>query len=192
DSDVRSLSLLGELILAAIRPEEEDRLAELAKKIVPQPAPQDPQKSEKSEAAPSPPVTPATVIVDEKFAPAPIKKPVAKDGMAAELASTTSTVSEPLLNSKSVPVEAPGSQPKEERALSSIALTAGLVLIVIALGWAVVWKARHSEQAISANTRLTSGPRKSDLATLAPDQQQPTPEVKAGAIPEVTGIRHWS
>src|SRR6266566_8672151 len=30
DSDVRSLNLLGELILAAIRPEEEDRLAELA------------------------------------------------------------------------------------------------------------------------------------------------------------------
>ncbi len=32
DSDVRSLNLLGELILAAIRPEEEDRLAELAKR----------------------------------------------------------------------------------------------------------------------------------------------------------------
>src|SRR5439155_22113432 len=35
DSDVRSLNLLGELILAAIRPEEEDRLAELGKKILP-------------------------------------------------------------------------------------------------------------------------------------------------------------
>src|SRR5579864_449808 len=34
DSDVRSLNLLGELILAAIRPEEEDRLAEIAKRIV--------------------------------------------------------------------------------------------------------------------------------------------------------------
>ncbi len=32
DTDVRSLNLLGELILAAIRPEEEDRLAELARK----------------------------------------------------------------------------------------------------------------------------------------------------------------
>ncbi len=192
DSDVRSLTLLGELILAAIRPEEEDRLAELAKKIVPQTAPQDPQKSEKREAAPSPPVTPAKVIVDEKFAPSAIKKPVAKEGVAAELASTTSTFPEPRLNPKSAPVEAPGSAPKEERALSSIALTAALVLIVIALGWAVVWKARHSEQAISANTTLTSSPSKSDLATLAPDQSQPAPEIKAGAIPEVTGIRHWS
>lgn len=34
DSDVRSLNLLGELILAAIRPEEEDRLAELAARVV--------------------------------------------------------------------------------------------------------------------------------------------------------------
>jgi N-acetylmuramoyl-L-alanine amidase len=34
DSDVRSLNLLGELILAAIRPEEEDWLAELAARVV--------------------------------------------------------------------------------------------------------------------------------------------------------------
>jgi len=34
ESDVRSLNLLGELILAAIRPEEEDRLAELAARVV--------------------------------------------------------------------------------------------------------------------------------------------------------------
>jgi N-acetylmuramoyl-L-alanine amidase len=34
ESDERSLNLLGELILAAIRPEEEDRLAEIAKGVV--------------------------------------------------------------------------------------------------------------------------------------------------------------
>lgn len=33
DSDVRSLNLLAELILAALRPEEEDRLAEIARKV---------------------------------------------------------------------------------------------------------------------------------------------------------------
>src|ERR1700686_164548 len=37
DKDVKSLSLLGELILAAIHPEEEDRLAQLAEQILPQP-----------------------------------------------------------------------------------------------------------------------------------------------------------
>ena len=34
DSDVRSLSLLGELILSAMRPEEEERFAELSKRVV--------------------------------------------------------------------------------------------------------------------------------------------------------------
>ena len=35
DSDVRSLNLLGELILAAIRPEEEHHLAEMAREVLP-------------------------------------------------------------------------------------------------------------------------------------------------------------
>jgi N-acetylmuramoyl-L-alanine amidase len=34
DSDVRSLSLLAELILAAMRPEEEDRLAEISQRVI--------------------------------------------------------------------------------------------------------------------------------------------------------------
>src|SRR6202022_4225768 len=34
DSDVRSLNLLAELILAALRPEEEDRLAEISRRVV--------------------------------------------------------------------------------------------------------------------------------------------------------------
>ncbi|HUK46581.1 MAG TPA: N-acetylmuramoyl-L-alanine amidase [Terriglobales bacterium] len=37
ESDVKSLNLLGELILAAIHPEEEDRLAQLAEQILPKP-----------------------------------------------------------------------------------------------------------------------------------------------------------
>ncbi|PYV48101.1 MAG: hypothetical protein DMG94_04250, partial [Acidobacteria bacterium] len=41
DSDVRSLNLLGELILAAIRPEEENLLAQLAEQVVPAPAPEE-------------------------------------------------------------------------------------------------------------------------------------------------------
>src|SRR5437667_5053753 len=53
DSDVRSLNLLGELILAAIRPEEEDRLAELAIQVVPQPAPEELRKPEERASAPA-------------------------------------------------------------------------------------------------------------------------------------------
>jgi N-acetylmuramoyl-L-alanine amidase len=56
DSDVRSLSLLGELILAAIRPEEEDRLAEMAKRAIAEPfltASQIPLRTEPAERAPT-------------------------------------------------------------------------------------------------------------------------------------------
>src|SRR5215470_6926140 len=38
ESDVRSLKLLGELILAAVRPEVEDRLAQLAERVLPEAA----------------------------------------------------------------------------------------------------------------------------------------------------------
>jgi N-acetylmuramoyl-L-alanine amidase/putative methionine-R-sulfoxide reductase with GAF domain len=213
DSDVRSLNLLGELILAAVRPEEEDRLAELAKKIVvPEPAPRPTHLA--SEAPAVTPHVPAKIIVDEKFAPPAVVTPVivppsmvppviaplapdppvpVKASAVSDPASAIPTFAEPLLNPKPVPIEAPGSLPKEGRSLSSILLTAALVLVVIGLGWAVVWKARHVEQAISANTRPISSVKKTELnAPLAPDQTTPSPEVKAGAFPEVTGIRHWS
>ena len=38
DSDVRSLKLLAELILAAMKPEEENRLAEISQRLVAEPA----------------------------------------------------------------------------------------------------------------------------------------------------------
>jgi len=68
DSDVRSLNLLGELILAAIRPEEEDRLAEISRKIVvPEPA----RLSNQTEVLAQP--KSARLIVDEKFSPLPAR-----------------------------------------------------------------------------------------------------------------------
>ena len=51
DSDVRSLNLLGELILAAVRPEEEHHLAEMAREVLPEPA-----------GKPAPIVIPAPVV----------------------------------------------------------------------------------------------------------------------------------
>jgi len=202
DSDVRSLNLLGELILAAIRPEEEDRLAELAKRVVvPEPpSQQEPRTRQTPEAPEVTPHAPAKIIVDEKFvplaiAPLPIAPPATvKASAVAEPAVDTPTFSEPRLNPKPVPMEAPGSQPKDSRSVSTILLTAALVLIVLGLGWAVVWKAKHVDQSISASTRPVPpvNSTKTDLAILAPDQSVPSPEVKAGATPEVTGIRHWS
>jgi N-acetylmuramoyl-L-alanine amidase len=54
DSDVHSLNLLGELILAAIRPEEEHHLAEMAREVIPDSALQKPEASVPRTAPPPP------------------------------------------------------------------------------------------------------------------------------------------
>ncbi len=201
DSDERSLNLLGELILAAIRPEEEDRLAEFAQRIViSETAPQ--PESRTSEAPAATPNVPAKIIVDEKFVPPVVTPPVvipphivppviAKASAVAKPVVEIPALPDLLLNPKPVPIEAPGSLPRESRSVSGILLTAALVLIVLGLGWAVVWKAKHVEQSISASTRPIASPRKTDLNPTVAGQPQPVPP-KAGALPEVTGIRHWS
>ena len=218
DSDVHSLNLLGELILAAIRPEEEDRLADLAKAVVisepvPEPASEvapEVASDVASEAAalelanelahgptPAPDVhepqapqlhAPARVIIDEKFAPRSSAKEAPDAGVEIP------PLPELRLNPKPAPIEAPGSLPKESRSVSGILVTAALILIVIGLGWAVFWKGKHIEQTISASTRPVPSvsTTKNDLAILSPEQSAPSPAVKPGATPEVTGIRHWS
>lgn len=241
ESDVRSLKLLGELILAAVRPEVEDRLAQLAERVLPdakpaaaqeqlpkaeiakppavpdlttpskpdavevaiaktadaQPASDLPQATvasagpapapEKAEIKPiSPAALPAKIIVDEKFARAP------KIDKAEEpKLITIPDLPEPRLNRRAVPLEAPGSIAKE-RKLPGILLTAALVLVALGLGWAVVWKARHVEQSIHADTKLPIVPVKATTSEIAEPESTPASEAKPNATPQVTGIRHWS
>jgi N-acetylmuramoyl-L-alanine amidase/putative methionine-R-sulfoxide reductase with GAF domain len=241
ESDVRSLKLLGELILAAVRPEVEDRLAQLAERVLPdakpaaaqeqlpkaeiakppavpdlttpskpkaaevavartadaQPASDLPQATvasagpapapEKAEIKPiSAEALPAKIIVDEKFARAP------KIDKAEEpKLITIPDLPEPKLNRRAVPLEAPGSIAKE-RKLPGILLTAALVLVALGLGWAVVWKARHVEQSIHADTKLPIVPVKPTTSAIAEPESTPASEAKPTATPQVTGIRHWS
>lgn len=252
DSDVRSLNLLGELILAAVRPEEEERLAEDAARVIvpavashasvnpeasepiamasaaiapaavdsgasgdgksatvatsqelsqpststtlgaettpsakPRPriiideilTPPQPQRDGKQSFLPKieipPPVVPVDAPVEQSLAKAPEEAPATA---AAELA----------------PQEAPGSGIAEPRhSAASMGLIAALVLIAIGLGWAIVSKIRHAEQAISANTQRTV-----EVKTGEDDAREiilPAPaEVKPGPTPEVTGLRQWS
>ena len=169
DSDVRSLNLLGELILAAIRPEEGDRLAELAKDVIPE--------------AIHVPDTPAKVLVDEKLAPQPVSvdaaasKPEAKVPAPDPVAPSATQV---------VPVLAEPAPPKAGRSIQGASLTAALVLIAVGLGWAWMWKYHHVEQAISANMQSASR-----MSSQAPGAVAASP-IKPGATPQIVGLRHWS
>jgi N-acetylmuramoyl-L-alanine amidase len=211
DSDVRSLNLLGELILAAIRPEEEDRLAEIAKSIiVPNAAPIVP--IEPSAATDAEVLPQSRIVADEKFAPpSESKEPAtpeapceAHSSTATDLRSPAATDLPALIDSKKEEqAEAAGADiipqqegplPKEHpdrHSLAGPSLIAALVLIAIGLGWAVWIKVRHAEEAISANTQplleVNTGEGETREIIL------PAPaEVKPGPAPEVTGIHSLS
>jgi N-acetylmuramoyl-L-alanine amidase/putative methionine-R-sulfoxide reductase with GAF domain len=185
DSDVRSLNLLGELILAAIRPEEEDRLAELATSIVPVATPV--QSREAIEDTAHPAVPSAKVLVDEKVVP----KPEATVAPTEEAQHDAPAVLVPTSN-----LEAPGSLPRVSlgtgsRSFSGILLTAALVLVVIGLGSALSWRIRqikHMEQSISANTQAVRPSARMETPEPSPSSPAPRP----GSTPQVTGISHWS
>jgi N-acetylmuramoyl-L-alanine amidase len=191
ETDVRSLKLLGELILAAIRPEEEDRMAELAGQIV---IPQPQAVTAESEAAPSEPAAtlPQPMLVDEKFTPA---VPQDQSAKTAPVAAETPVATE---QREAEPAEAsrPEAEPdfelpaqSSDRSFVGAALIAALVLAVAGLGWGVYAKMRHAEQSISASTRSANAGQPSGI----PEPSQPpiTP-LKPGATPRVTALHHSS
>src|SRR5262249_31424705 len=97
DADVKSLNLLGELILAAIRPEEEDRLAEIPRKIVvPEPA-----RFVDTPTALGPKTS--RIIVDEKFAPVTAST-------AAEAAAPESKTEPVPVPAEEIAAEAPAAE----------------------------------------------------------------------------------
>ncbi len=108
DSDVRSLNLLGELILAAIRPEEEHHLAEMASAILPEPpAPLTAEPKTEGTATADSPVPPPAASA----APAPVAvtpsivagSPAAAPPAVVLPASGTAPVSKILQDEKFAP-----------------------------------------------------------------------------------------
>jgi N-acetylmuramoyl-L-alanine amidase/putative methionine-R-sulfoxide reductase with GAF domain len=211
DSDVRSLNLLGELILAAIRPEEEDRLAEISRKIVvPEPA----RLSDDPAAVLAQPKS-ARLIVDEKFSPlaaraatesvkletepektpdpAPLQEETKQANASAEHIRESFSAAATYLAEHAIPspkeLEAPGQLPGH-RSVAGIALIAASVVVALGLGWMLVQKIRHSEQAISANTQTPVEIRTSN--TQSAEILPTPPAAKPGTMPQVTGIRQWA
>jgi len=183
DSDVRSLDLLGELILAAIRPEEEERLVESAEQIAME--------------APLP-LMPAKIIVDEKFAPEPVLEKVA----AAESAVESATVPKqaPSIGPNLFPSTESGPEAQIEleaekngRRLSVVLTVAALVVLASVFGWADWWKIRHSQASLVASAPGASGLKRSETEVTQPNAPADVnPPLKSGGITRVLGIRHFS
>jgi len=210
DSDVRSLNLLAELILSAMKPEEEDRLREISRQVVPSAAADvemsfvfEPEAEEPSqgrsdhygaaEAASaknnggraSPPVQPGEDARPPQFA-------------AAENAESKSISSAPA--KRELPHSPPG-----------LAVVAAVVMFAVALGATVWWKLGRrapSPSVQASSVAIIAKPQgetekehgaavaipAADNSTQTEDQSDPPPATpeEAGLLPQITGIRHWS
>lgn len=169
DSDVRSLSLLAELILAALRPEEEDRLAEISRRLtqrepeVPSQSAQESAESQGNESAIKPTQEPADPAVAAVPDLAEVARERSRPGMMVVLAIV----------------------------VVAVALGGGV-------WWNMhrkVQSAAASPPTISQSTAqappLQSTPPASEDDELAVDEN-PSPKQQLSVLPQVTGIRHWS
>jgi N-acetylmuramoyl-L-alanine amidase len=190
DSDVRSLSLLAELILAAMKPEEEDRLAEISQRVV---------LANKVEARQS---------IENSEPEAEHKVQNRLPNARAESAPVASKPRSSLTNSDA-DTSQPDNSPEISSALSQTESSRpGLTVVLVAVLAAVVltgglwWKIRRPTQISVAASRpvvlpaspVENKPTQSETenaATDAADAFSSTPE-KPGTLPRVTGIRQSS
>jgi N-acetylmuramoyl-L-alanine amidase/putative methionine-R-sulfoxide reductase with GAF domain len=194
DTDVRSLKLLAELILAAIKPEEEDRMAEISQKVVQTPLQAElssPQTDSEIVPLPQAPTSPSVESDLEKTAIAAIPE---------------IRIAEPAPAIFSTPEE-------RHRITPGLLIVVLLVLLAMAVGAFVWWRTGHHQEAAIAPNRLSSLPASSASGTLqsAPADSATAEEGQvaingtAGTLakqdvaarsvtgqPLVTGIRHWS
>jgi N-acetylmuramoyl-L-alanine amidase len=208
DSDVRSLSLLSELILDAMKPEEEYRLAEISQRVV----------STAQVIAPAERTSPEITRQSPRIEPIkfdPVKLPEAEkltDSQPpppAENASLRHESEGPRQNAKLVFFsdyeQADDSRP-------GLKLVILLVSLAIALGAGLWWQIRHNAHRKMATSQMV----KSIPATAAQPAQDPLPQQDSSTLedtssqaedtgvsavsasaeksqyPEITGIRHWS
>ena len=173
DSDVRGLSLLAELILSALKPEEEDRLAEISHRVVGR-------------------TTDTEISALHETAPAPVPEENRREQYSdSSLRPASIPEYNGLENSR------PGLG--VVLALTGFALLLGAGLW---WGIRRHTSARVDKQQLAASVAVSPS-QKANPAVAAPplepadlsqDEtgQEPTSLEKLGTLPEVTGIRHWS
>jgi len=205
DSDVRSLNLLAELILSAMKPEEEDRLREISRRVVPAVAVEPEVISLPADAA-KPQIEPHI----EHLEPLSSKTNLFAPSESAAGDNTKPTAS---------PVAA--AEHKElDHSRPGLTVVATLVLFAVALGAGVWWTLGHRARTVKASN-MNDASARSAAPLAAPqaaapvnpivepfvnpavettntetedDDREPAPTTpeEAGLLPQVTGIRHWS
>lgn len=172
DRDVRSLTLLAELILAALKPDEEDRLAEISRRVV--------RPAISTEAAPRMPAL-AAEVTPENVGQLPAGNPV------------------PPLSGASPYESLEGARPGLALVLVLVLFAAALGG---GLWWSIrrhtisgITKTspRATPAAAQTTTAVTPLPAsESENAQVEESSLPPPVPEKPGTQPEVTDIRHWS
>jgi N-acetylmuramoyl-L-alanine amidase/putative methionine-R-sulfoxide reductase with GAF domain len=167
DSDVRSLNLLAELILAAMKPEEEDRLAEISQRVVAR-------------------ATQPVVASEAELASARVQAPEQIPNHRGEIEDLEPSGAPAILSEYSA----------SENSRPGLTVVLVLVLLAMALGGGLWWKIRHKTSTTTTQMQQTT-PASAVPGASAPSTANedipapPTPEGH-GRLPQVTGIRHWS
>ncbi len=202
DCDVRSLTLLAELILSALRPEEEDRLTEISQRVV------------------TPAVVAEVVAIAESapHQPEPIPAAETQPGPQGSKIIAQIDETEPVVPVAVVEQAAPIRPPAgiseygtSRNSRPGLAVVVSLIALALALGGGLWWNIRrHAVPVASTPQQTTSAltnsepsasttvppPAEAITEPATPDQEETSPEAPsaagAGQKPEVTGIRHWS
>ena len=218
DSDVRSLNLLAELILSAMKPEEEDRLREISRRVV-HPLAVEPEaiSASISETVKTPTETLAENLNDSaEFQSAEQRAKNTSDESSAE---KSKLVAEDNSNSSGPPIaQAADEDETLDHSRPGLAVVAAVVLCAVALGAGVWWTLGHrprSAQASNLNSAsarsaasvtppqveppatsaiVPATPPAQPAVTETEEESEPSPATaeEAGVLPQVTGIRHWS
>ena len=195
DSDVRGLSLLAELILAALRPQEDSRL---------EPIPDAFETLQRIEGSKLPPPHATAPLERLEEEPKPAKAVAGelpnfqtlRDALApvTEDSSKATKVTE---GSPDAPVQQylftpyQGSEPRAGKRGMLVFLF--VVLVMAMAGGAVLWWRTHRKALLMSEptgTAVSSAPAEAAITPAVPAAAPPAD--KESASSQITGIRHWS